>query len=149
MVRRALEGDIQGDLEVILKGLGGESPEIIECPQRRVDRGMPPRLGTNAPWTPRVIRAGNGSVVPTFAVRAADGMDGRQIQDIEPQGRHIRQTRLAVFKRAVTSRFRGTGAWKHLIPGAEAGAFAIDDHPQLLAIGRRQGAVGMRAHHGG
>jgi hypothetical protein len=68
----------------------------------------------------------------------ADGVDRRQIQDVESHLRNLVEPAFGFAKRAAACRIDRARAGKHFIPGAVACRDRIDDDPQRLC---RRGAA--------
>jgi hypothetical protein len=97
--------------------------------------------GANGPGTAWAIRSSHGGIVLALAVDLANGMNGRKIEDVKPHTRHIRETCLAILEGPVLARHRRTGAWKHLVPSAEAGLGTVHHHRELSWGGNRKTTV--------
>src|SRR5262249_1637749 len=127
VVGGALEGDVQGDLDVVLAGPGEETLEVVEGAELGVDGLVAALLGADGPGAADVAGLGGDDVVLALAELAADGVDGRQVEDVEAQRGDVGQAGLDVLEGAVAARLRGAGAREQLVPGAVAGLLAIDD----------------------
>src|SRR5206468_7609111 len=83
MVGRALVCDIQSDFHSTISRNGDETAEIVKCPQLRMYGLMPALRAADGPRTawiapPRLRRA-----VLSFAMSHTDGMDRREVKNIE------------------------------------------------------------------
>ena len=134
VVRRPLEGNVQGHFQVDLPGPGHKMPEIFQGAQLRVHRLMPAFGRADGPGRAHVLGFGHRLVILALAVGAADGVDGRQIENIEAHPGDVRQPRLTVFEGAVLSGNGGAGAGKHFIPGAVTRLHRVHHHGQVLVI---------------
>src|SRR5207245_4949315 len=66
VVRRALEGEVERDLDTELLGTRDEPIEVLDRAEPGVDRGVT-ALGTaDRPRAPGVVRAGRQRIVPTL-----------------------------------------------------------------------------------
>jgi len=110
-----------------------------------MDRGVASFNAADAPRTAHVVGSGFERVVATFAERAADRVDRRQIQHVEAQALHILESVSEILERAVFSG-RSPRPRKHLIPRAEPGLLAIDpDRPRGIEPGL-VAAIGIERH---
>src|SRR5262245_5844320 len=89
MIGCALEGDIECYLYPILLGFGDQAPEIVQGPELWMDGRMPAGGRPNGPGTPWVIGSSHGGIVLTLAVDLANGMNGREIEDVKTHTRQI------------------------------------------------------------
>ncbi len=153
MVGRALQGEIDGDLEAVLRGGGDEGLEIGNGSQVGM-HGLVPALGrADRPWAARVVWPGVERVVRAFAVHATDGVDGRQVQHVEPHGRHGGQAlgrgrERAALPRPVALLLGPFGTREELVPAADHGARALDPQHELVARRAQTGrpVVGERGY---
>src|SRR5581483_10380548 len=120
VVGRALDGEVERDLEPVLGGAGDEPVEVVERAEGRLDGGVAALRAADRPRATRVARRGDERVVAPLAMRAPDGMHWREIDDVEAELRQPRQLRLDAAEAAPRAR-------KELVPGAEAGTLAVDD----------------------
>ena len=72
MVRRALEGDVQGDLDLHLARLAHQPPEILQRAEFRMDRLVPAFRRADRPGAARLAGLAVRIVVLPFAKRAPD-----------------------------------------------------------------------------
>ena len=86
VVRRALEGQVQGDLHAELTGTGHQGVEVVEGAQIGVDDIVPAIGRADAVGRARVIRTRIEGVVAALAVGGADGGDRGEVEDVEPHG---------------------------------------------------------------
>ena len=141
VVGRALEGDVQGDLDAQLAGLGHQAVEVLERPELGVD-GLVSALGpADGPGAARVVRARGQGVVRPLAEGPADRVDRRQVEHVEAHLGDIGQPRLDVAERPVPARLGRRRAGEHLVPGAEPGPLALhhDRGASCRSAGRRGG----------
>ena len=106
VIGRALEGDVEGELHVVLLRGGYEVVEVVQGAKFRVDGFMAAfyagrGFGADSPGAAVVAFKGGGGIVLAFAEGGADGMDGRQIEDVEAHGGDFRQLQLDVCQGAV------------------------------------------------
>ena len=72
-------------------------------------------------------------------------VNGRQIQDVEPEIGDARQQRRGLGEGAAAAPIGTGGSWKHLVPRAEPGALPI--HPDAHRLRhRRPRSVGVQVH---
>src|SRR5882672_3920984 len=110
-----------------------------------MDGGVAALGAADGPRAARLAGRGRQRVVAAFAVRAADGMDRRQVDDVEAHGGRAVELRLRVLERAVPA-LAAAAAWEELVPGGEARALAVRDHLELPAGPRGRAAVEIRIH---
>ncbi len=141
MVRGTLQGQVQGDLQAHVSRLGHKSPEVLEPAQPRVHRVVPTLARPDGPGRPHVVLLRHQGVVAPLPVDPADGVNGRQVDDVEAHPRDSGQPARRRGERAVFNRppqpvdGRALGAREELIPGREQRPRAVDPH----ASGRRRG----------
>ena len=137
VVGRALEGDVERDLQAVRRRpprRGRRSPRACRA-RGGWPCGRPPRAPM-AHGLPRSPGVGVLGVVAALAVLAADRVDRRQVEDVEAHLRDVRQVLDDVAKRAVALAV-AERAREELVPGAEAGALAVDHELELAVVGRR------------
>ena len=126
MIGRALEGDVERDLDAELAGACEQPAEVLERAEARMHGLVSAFAAADRPGTSGIVRRGAGAVVGALALDFADRMDRRQIEDIEAHRGDIGEESLDVRQRAVLAGPSGGGARKHLVPGREARALAVD-----------------------
>src|SRR5205823_8941384 len=114
----------------------------------RVDCLVPSLRRADGPGTAGVVRAGVQGVVGPLAKAPANGMNRRQIDDVETHGRDVRQPPGTILEGSVLSRLECAGTGKNLVPGAEAGSFPINEHTQGTVVGKGLTAVRIAGHQG-
>src|SRR2546423_2409222 len=119
VVGRALDREVERDLDPVLLRVGHEGPELLLGPEGRVDRVVTALLGADRPRAADVPGPGRLGVVPALPVRAADRMDRRQVEDVEPELGKARQEGADAVEAA-------PGAPEELVPRAEAAEDAVD-----------------------
>src|SRR5439155_11203517 len=119
VVGRALDREVDADLDPQLLRLGDELLELFERAELRVDRVVAAELGADRPGAARVERTRFERVVLALAVRASDRVDRREVDDVEAELRKLRQHRAHALEAA-------PGTWKELVPRAEARKHAVD-----------------------
>ena len=157
MVGRALQRIVERHFHLQLAGCRDEPIEILERPERRLDRGMAAVLISDRPWASNIIRLRCERVVLALAEAAANRMNRRQIHDIESKLGDPRQLLCRLDKRAVPQTVlvwrliatraarvarvarpaRCHGAREHLVPRGETRTRAIDDDRQLATKTRQ------------
>src|SRR5258708_263541 len=101
VIRRALERDVESDLDAELAGLGDEPAEVLERSEFGLDGLMSALLAADRPRAARIACRAACAVVRTLPLRDANRMDGRQIQYVEAHRRDFRQQCLHVRECAV------------------------------------------------
>ncbi len=146
MIGRALECDVERDLDPARLRGTAEVLEVLERPQLRVDRLVAALDGPDGPRAARVVRPRRRDVVTALAVDPPDRVDRRKVQHVEAHGRDVGQPRLHVPERAVAAGLGRAGPREQLVPGTEPGALAIDDHDQLRVVDGRKWPFGVARH---
>src|SRR5690606_23626872 len=116
-----------GDLDAELAGGLHEPPEVFEGAELRVHRVVSARLATDGPRRADVSRLAHAGVVAALAVREPDGVDRREVNHVEAEGRDLRDAPLGVAEGAVAPGLRALGAREQLVPGGEGRLRAIHD----------------------
>ncbi len=143
VIGTALQGVVQGDLHAVGRGRrppGRRSPRACRAGAMAVCPPSARRSPTGSPGRP-VPRQG---VVPALALGRPDGMDRRQVHDVEPHGRH-RRRRLSRPARPPWS--GGTARTRRPTPGP----LPVDPQrprPAPPRRGRRRPAVRAAARRG-
>ncbi len=143
MVGRALEGDVERDLEAVLAGFADQPTKVLGAAEVGEDGCVAAFVGADRPRAADVVGLGDEGVVAALSLDAADRMDGREVQHVEAEPGHVGQARLDVAEGAVHASLRRGRARKQLVPGAEARALGIDHERQLAVELRLQAAVGV------
>src|SRR5207237_2103811 len=78
MVGRALDREIERDLETVGGGRRLQTREILERAKLGVDRVVAALLGADRIGTARIVGPGHEAVVAALAIGPADRMDGRK-----------------------------------------------------------------------
>src|SRR5215467_14464749 len=146
MIGGTLEGNVESYLYAILLGCGAQALEIVQGPELWMDGRMPAGGRPDSPGTAWIIGSGDGSIVLALAVDLANRMNGRKIEDIKTHTCQVGQTCLAILKGTMLAWHRRAGAWKHLIPGAEAGLGTVYHHRELAWGGSRKTVVRIQGH---
>src|SRR5690606_12361858 len=136
VIGRALERDVERDLEPEAASLGRELAKILERAERRMNVLVTALLRADRPRRARIVRAGHERVVRALPLRSADRMDRRQIDDVEAEAGDVRQTLARALERAVTLAVFGRRAREELVPRREARALAVDDDGEHLVVER-------------
>src|SRR6266700_5284616 len=134
MVWRALECDIQCNLQSKFLRACDQSAEILESPQLWANRFMPAFLRTDGPRASDVLGSGLFGIVPTLAMRTTYGMNRRKIQNVKSHSRDVLQPFLTVPEGPVSPGYCSTRSREHLVPRAKPSFFTIDNHRYLFAI---------------
>src|SRR5579871_1697654 len=139
MVRAALEGDVEGELDVELGGTRDEASKIRQRAQLGMNALVSALAIPDRPGTARIALVGLGAVVRAASLAAADRGDGWQIEHIEAHLCDVGQQALAVRERAVCVGRGRRRAWKHLIPGGVARSLTLDQQCQRRRARQRLG----------
>ena len=113
----------------------------------RLDRVVAAMFVADRIETPGVVGSSIERIVLALAIGAADGMDRRQVENVEAERGDLRHTRDAVVESAVLPHDRSLAARHHFIPGAGTSALALGQQWHDVAAGEVGPRFGLR--HGG
>src|SRR5262249_46327863 len=116
MIRRALHGEIERDLDPMGTCRGDETAKVVERSKFGVDACMSAGLGADRIGAARVLWLRNERVVTSFAVRCANGMDGRKVKNIKTKIAHIGQAIHNIFESSVAAEIARLRSREKLIP---------------------------------
>src|SRR2546421_1746428 len=119
VVGRALDREVERDLEPELARAHDEAVELLHRAELRIDRGVPAERRADRPRTAWVAGPRDERVVAPLAVRLADRVDRWQVDDVEAELHESRQDPLDADEAAER-------AGKQLVPRAEASELAVD-----------------------
>src|SRR5690625_5162989 len=85
VVRRCLECDIERDFDAELIRLRDESVECLDTTELGVDSLVAAVFRPHRPRAPRVVGPGRRRVVLSLAKGRPNRMDGREVDDVEPE----------------------------------------------------------------
>ncbi len=105
MIRRALKGDVHGDVQAQLLGFANQGSEVFQGAQLWQQILVAPFQGANGPGAADIARLRGQGVVAAFALFAANGVDGRKVQHVEAHFGHIGQALFDVLEGAMLARF--------------------------------------------
>src|SRR5215211_5272406 len=88
VVGRRLKRDVERDFDAMAARRIDEAPQIRFAAKLGMYRLVTAGGGTDCPRTSRLAGSCDQRIVAAFALRAADGMDRRQVQDVEPHVGH-------------------------------------------------------------
>src|SRR6185437_1935253 len=128
VVGRAVDGEVEGDLH--LEGVAGghEAVEVGEGAEAGLDGVVTALLRADGVRAAGIAGRSHEAVVAALALGAADGMDGREVDDIEAEGRDLGQASLALGEGGAAAGHGALGAREHLVPGTETRARAFAAH---------------------
>ncbi len=162
MVRRALQGEVQGYLQPDVARFRDEVVEVVDRAEGGVDGVVAARCRADGPRGPGVAGRRREGVVRALAVDLADRMDGREVDDVESHVGHGLQTLRRGGerpRRPGAANFvvgRALGAGEELVPGAVQRAFPVDEHRERTFAGQQvaewegvQGGRDLGARQGG
>src|SRR5690606_23416776 len=144
VIRGALQREVEGHLDAELAARLHQTPEVLEGAELRVHGVVSPRLAADGPGRPHVARLTHPRVVASLAVRKADWMDRRQVDDVEAERGDLGDPALRVAEGAVTTRLRALRAGEELVPGRETRLRAVHDdgkEDRARGVPRVDGAV--------
>src|SRR5437899_12518468 len=114
MVERALDGEVERDLQALFARSSDQAAKILRRAERRMNRVVPTLDAADGIGAAGIIGAGREGVVAALAVGRADGMDRREIEDVEAHVADARQGPDDVVERAERTR-------KELVPARKLG----------------------------
>src|SRR6185437_2395988 len=134
VIGRALEGDIQRDLQAQSAGAGEQSAEVFESAEARMHGLVSALTAADRPWASRVAGGGADAGVGALALDLAERMDRRQVQHVETHRGDVGQQSLEVREGTVLAGPGRSGTRKHLVPAGEARAppFYLDGERRLV-----------------
>ena len=147
VVGRTLQGQIERYLEPQFVGASREVAELAQRAEVGVDPVVAAVRRADRVRAARVAGLRHERVVAALAMRGSNGMDGRQIHDVEAHrgdrgqafGRRSKGARRPLARALVES--RPLGARKDLVPGRRQGTFSL--HVQRV-VGRDAHVVAQR-----
>src|SRR5271169_1368275 len=116
MVGRALDREVDRDLQSQPPGRRYEVIEIVQAAKRRLDRGMAAGFAADRPRTAGTVGKRSQRVVGPLAMRVADRMDGREVNNVESQVMDRGQPALRLPQRRGASRNVSLRAREHFVP---------------------------------
>ena len=120
------------DIESAILGLGNKMTEVVERTEFWMNRGVPSLGCSNGPRATGIVTFEGRRAVSSLSSRAADRVNGWQVQDVESHRLDVVQSRDDVMKCAMSKRCRGGGPREHFVPRAEARSCGIGDHEERL-----------------
>jgi hypothetical protein len=103
VIGRALERDVERDLDAVCARRGDELAQSLDVAQCRVDGVVTALRRPDGPWTAHVVVCGAERVVRALAFGAPDRMDRGQIQNVEPHAGDVGKMLDHVVERAVAT----------------------------------------------
>ncbi len=134
MIGRALDGEVERDLEAMIACGRDQSAEILERPERGMQRVVTAFAAADGVRTADILRRGDQAVVASLAGGHADRMDGREIKNVEAHVAYAGQALDHIGEGAVARRIVGLGARKKLVPAREARLAPIDVERDRLVL---------------
>src|SRR5690554_7972167 len=125
----ALDGKIQGDLEVMLAGGCHQPVEVRQITQQGVDGVVTALVAADGVGTAGVVRAGLQAVVRSLAVVPAYRMNRRKIQHIETHAGDVRQPSDDIGESALSVRITALRTGYQHIPTGKLRASALRTQP--------------------
>ena len=135
VIGRALEGDVQRELHAVSRGRRTRWSKSARVPSFGMD-GLVAAFGEPmAQGLPSSPRPAVTELFGPLRKACADGVDGRHVEDVEAHGGDLGQQGFDVargFRGGVGSGEAERG--KELVPGGEAGAFAVDPELEFFVV---------------
>src|SRR3546814_36833 len=119
MVGRALDREVEGDLQPVLGGRVDQPGEIVEVAELRMDGVVTTLLRADGVGAARVALRGFQGIVAALAVDPADRVDRRQVEHIEAEVAQVGEPPDDIVEGAVPCRVARLRARQELVPGAE------------------------------
>ena len=136
MVGRALHREVERDFHAVRGAGAHEAPEVGQRAEFGVDRVMAAFRRADGVGAAGVARRGAQRIVAPLAIGMPDGMDRREIDNIEAEAGDLRQTRDAIIEGAVAAGDCALTAGDHLVPGAGAGERHVGIEGKYLTAGQ-------------
>src|SRR6266702_1983311 len=147
LVGRALDRKIKRNLHTV-SGTGvAQQPEIINCAKCGMDCIVTAFGAANRQWAADVIRPDGQAVVFALAICRADGMDRRQVKDIEPHRSYSRQMPDDILKGTVSVGVVSCRTRKQLIPSPEDRLRTLHIDRKLPRIPEAEERLRSLSHH--
>ncbi len=146
VIGRALNREVECDLEAVFMRGGEHLPEVVE----RAEFGMHGRvaafLAASRVRAADVARLRVQRVVAALAVRHADRVDRRKVQHVEAHVADARQFRGDVGEGAVAVHVVAHRAREELVPACEARGGALGFDPVDHGVSRQEGTMARGGH---
>ena len=126
MIGRALDREIERDLQPVLVRCRYEPAEILQCAELRMDRIVPALVAADRIRAAVIARPRRQRVVAALAVLLADGMDRRKVENVETHLADIGKAADHIVERAVPVHIAGLRARKQLVPARKLGLRPLD-----------------------
>jgi hypothetical protein len=144
MIGRGLERDVKRDLEAAALRRAMKAVEVVERAELRVHRGVATCAAADRPRTADVVGTGGRRIIRALAIRGADRMDRREIDDVEAELGDVVEPAFRVRERAVLAVGAGR-AREQLVPRRAPRERAL--HEQLaLRVHRCQRPIRKLRH---
>ena len=147
MVARALNGEIEGELEAVAVGGLDQGGEVVPGAELRVERIVSALGRADGIGAARVAGRSRQAVVAALARGSADRMDRREVEHVEAHVAHVGQAFDHVAERAVAVRIAALGPGEHFVPGGEAGRRAVGENLELALVARQIATLDRAPHH--
>ncbi len=145
VVGRALKSYVEGHLHSLLVRRAQQMLKVLHGAESRVDGLVPAFFRADRPRAAGLVGSGLCRVVRAFAMRPADRMDWRKVEDVEPHLRDVRQPLLHIAERPMLRRIPRR-ARKQLVPGAEGRQLRVDSDLELPGVSHGIALVGVPLH---
>src|SRR5688500_8522452 len=119
-----------------MRGGLDKAVEVVDGAEPRLDRQMAACVRSDGPRAARISRLGGQRVVAPLAMRPADRMDRRKVDDVEAHRGDVHQPRLGLAESGAARWIRRARPRKHLVPRSEAGTYWVDRDAQHAVVGR-------------
>src|SRR5205823_103067 len=104
--------------------------------QLRVDRFVPSGCAADSPWTTGIFGRSVGRVVLSLSMGEANGVNRRQVEDVETHRGDVGKQPLAIAECSVLAGLARRRPREHFVPGAKASPLAVDSDGQFPVTGR-------------
>ncbi len=125
-----------------------EALKVRQRAQLWLDRRVTAVLAADRPRAAGVAGLRHQRVVATFAVGSTDGVDRREVDDVEAQLRQSWQLALRVLERAVDAGSATLGTWEELVPRTEERALAVYRDLEHAVVARDRSRIEVLGHDG-
>ncbi|KFB74259.1 MAG: hypothetical protein AW09_000466 [Candidatus Accumulibacter phosphatis] len=147
MVGRTIHHIIERNLDFQLTAGGDKLVPVVPGTELRLQRHVAAVFVTDRPGTADVAWYGNQAVVLALAKTVTDGVDRRQIDDVETHRLDVVQATDAVLQGAMPVRHVALRTREELIPGGKTGDWPIDHDRQRWRQLMAFAAIGVAGHH--
>ena len=134
MIGRALDREVERDLEAVRVRRLDQPVEIVERAELRMERVVAALRAADRIGAAGIVRPGRQRVVAALAVLPADRVDRREVEHVEAHALDVGQAPDHVVEGAVPVRIAALRAREQLVPGGELGGRPVDHDLELALV---------------